>query len=118
MLAFLLSYSFFLSFTLLSPFFVAILLAGFLITFTGSSYLIELCQLFYSVQKTGDRSSLLHSGVSDDDGAPNTYDDNDSFLDDAIMGSDQETGKDKDKGSDDSDWSPGADEKGATAKVH
>ena len=76
---------------------------------------------------SGDRSSLLHSGVSDDDGARNTYDDNDSFLDDAIMGSDQEEGeaegegkKEKGSKSDDSDWNPDDGEvKGAKkAKVH
>ena len=57
--------------------------------------------------------------MSDDDGAPNTYDDNDSFLDEAIMGSDKEA--EKAKASDDSDWSPGAEPEeakgGAVKKV-
>ena len=72
----------------------------------------------------GDRSSLLHSGVSDDDGARNTYDDNDSFLDDAIMGSEQEEEDGEGKGakggkSDDSDWDPVDGEKGAKkVKAH
>lgn len=75
--------------------------------------MLLLCLLF-----SGDRSSLLQSGVSDEEAAPNTYDDNDSFLDEAIMGSDKE--EKKGKASDDSDWSPGADPtevKGGAKKV-
>lgn len=48
------------------------------------------------------------AGDSDDDGEPNTYDYNDSFIDDANQSSDESTEYGGE--SEDSDWGPGDNE--------